>query len=188
MCSSSCFNMFGIASRDNVLPFSFLAFGSSLGAVCRSRKHNACEWVYVFFCFYHTDWLTFAVVSLSYSVVWLSPWYIFLLLVSSTVRNVFRVSFFMFVRIIQNIETRITTNMFVEFWAKGTCIHTLKLSAYFRLRPFLNILFLVCDALAHTKSFLWYTENGDTREVAKTIMHTETKYREENRQKHGEMS
>lgn len=164
--SSSCCNMFGIVSRDNVLPFSILAFGSALGAVCRSCTHFVLESGCVFSVFIiPTDWLSqlfhYSIHSFGCRLdIFSSFWP-----VSSTVRNVSYVSFFMFVGIVRNIEARMTTNMFVEIclctriWA-----HTFVCALYSTSD---------CDAAAHIKSFFGYIDNDDTGEVTKTISHTQ---------------
>lgn len=179
---SSCFHMFGIASRDNVLPFSFLALSALLWVpyvaleptVLVSERVCVCFSVFII----PTDWLLqllhYPIHSFSCRLEIYSS-----VLVSSTVRNVSCVSFFMFVCIIQNIETRITTNMFVEFWAKGTCVRTPKLSAYFRLCPFWTSYFSFAMHQRMQKVFLgyrkwwhWRSRKGDRNRGKKTGKNT----------------
>ena len=145
----------------------------SVGAVCRSKPEFVCC------CFYHTDWLTFAVV----------PLFLFIRFVVTLIPSLFfgildyskRFLCFSCSDTIENIETRMTTNMFVEFSINKTCVCTQIQAHIFvcvlfqhLIPPFISYIDI------HTKS---YFENDDAIETAKTIT-------PEKKQgiKHGEMS
>lgn len=185
--SSSCFNMFGIASRDNVLPFSFLALSSVLLWVPYVALENT---VRVFFRFYHTDWLTAFCSCFTILFIRLVVALIYILLRS----GIFDCSkcflcLFFHVRTYHTEHRNPHDDEHVRgiFGQRNLCSYSETVSTYFRLCPFLNILFLLCVALTHTRSFLlvyqkwwhWRSHNGEKRQKRE---------REENRQKHGEMS
>lgn len=89
---------------------------------------------------------------------------------------------FMFVRIIQGIETRMTTNMFVEFWAKATCVRTPETERIFSVVPFFEHLIPLVRCISAYKKFLLPNQKWWHWRSRKDDRLTKTKHREDNRQ------